>query len=205
MQNQNKFDHIKLGKQLRHFVYPPSTLPDITGFEDGLKIVSIEKIKELLELANETKKLIQEQMAIAVENSARESVERSVLKILPTYHAEEYLMIRKWLRYWTEIWRKVSEKPLPRQLSNKLNRFGYFEVQQARQVPLERLYEGKLRRIGRRLTGLCPLHEEKTPSFVIYEDTNTYHCFGCGAHGDSINFIEKTKELSFTEAMKYLL
>jgi len=205
MQNQNKYDHIRLGKQLRHFVYPPANLPDTTGFEDDLKNVSIDKIKELLELADKIKKLIKDQMDIAVKNSTKESVKRSVLKILPTYHAEEYLMIRKWLRYWAEIWRKVSEKPLPRQLSNKLNRFGYFEVQQARQVPLERLYEGRLRRIGRRLTGLCPLHDEKTPSFVIYEDTNTYHCFGCAAHGDSINFIEKTKELSFPEAMKFLL
>jgi hypothetical protein len=203
--NSNKFDHIKLGKQLRHFVYAPAILPDTAGFEDGLKETAIEKIKELLELADETKKLVKDQLNIAAKNSKEGTLERCVLKMLPTYHVKEYLIIKKWLRYWSEIWRKISDKPLPARLSNKMNYYGQFEIEQARQVPLESFYKGNLRRVGQRLTGLCPFHEEKSPSFVIYEDQNTYHCFGCGAHGDAIEFIEKTKELDFPEAIKYLL
>ncbi|MEG2939385.1 MAG: CHC2 zinc finger domain-containing protein, partial [Oscillospiraceae bacterium] len=50
-----------------------------------------------------------------------------------------------------------------------------------------------LKRRGRLNTGLCPFHNEKTPSFVVYSDTQSYFCFGCGAGGDVITFI-KTKE-----------
>ena len=42
-----------------------------------------------------------------------------------------------------------------------------------------------------RMRGLCPLHQERTPSFVVYEDTQTFHCFGCGAHGDVLDSLER--------------
>ena len=42
----------------------------------------------------------------------------------------------------------------------------------------------------------CPFHNEKTPSFTVYKDTNTYHCFGCGKHGDVINFVSDIKNVS---------
>ena len=45
----------------------------------------------------------------------------------------------------------------------------------------------KLTRKGREYTGLCPFHNEKTPSFTVSDDKNFYHCFGCGAHGDVIS------------------
>lgn len=51
---------------------------------------------------------------------------------------------------------------------------------------------------------LCPFHTEKTPSFVIYRDTQSYYCFGCGAGGDAITFIKNIERLDFTEAVKYL-
>ena len=47
----------------------------------------------------------------------------------------------------------------------------------------------------------CPFHKEKTPSMIIYENTQTYHCFGCGEGGDVITFKEKTDLLSFREAV----
>ena len=43
----------------------------------------------------------------------------------------------------------------------------------------------KLIRKGRRFTGLCPFHSEKTPSFSVVDDDGFYHCFGCGVHGDA--------------------
>lgn len=42
----------------------------------------------------------------------------------------------------------------------------------------------------------CPFHNEKTPSFTVYKDTNTYHCFGCGKHGDVIDFVSEIKNVS---------
>ena len=63
---------------------------------------------------------------------------------------------------------------------------------------------GKLTRKGREHSGLCPFHNEKTPSFTVSEDKGFYHCFGCGAHGDVISFVMNTEGLSFPEAVERL-
>ena len=62
----------------------------------------------------------------------------------------------------------------------------------------------KLTKRGREHTGLCPFHNEKTPSFTLNEDKGFYHCFGCGAHGDVIGFVMQTENLSFPEAVERL-
>ena len=59
-----------------------------------------------------------------------------------------------------------------------------------------------LRRRGRTLVGLCPFHNEKTPSFTVYPDTNSFYCFGCGAGGDVISFIRRIDNLDYVEAVK---
>ncbi|MBQ8182606.1 MAG: DNA primase [Clostridia bacterium] len=61
-----------------------------------------------------------------------------------------------------------------------------------------------LRRRGKTLTGLCPFHNEKTPSFTVYPDTSSYYCFGCGAGGDVINFVRHIENLDYIEAVKLL-
>lgn len=78
------------------------------------------------------------------------------------------------------------------------------DIDRAKQVPIEQLYGGTLRSVAGRLSGLCPFHTEKTPSFFIYKD-NHYHCFGCGSHGDAITFIRENKKIGFQEAVKFLL
>lgn len=50
----------------------------------------------------------------------------------------------------------------------------------------------------------CVFHEDKHPSMVIYPSTNSFHCFGCGEHGDGVDFVMKLRGLSFKEAMRYL-
>ncbi|NNE82996.1 MAG: DNA primase [Alphaproteobacteria bacterium] len=62
----------------------------------------------------------------------------------------------------------------------------------------------RLTRRGRESTGLCPFHNEKTPSFTANDDKGFYHCFGCGAHGDIISFVMETEGLSFPEAVEKL-
>ena len=62
----------------------------------------------------------------------------------------------------------------------------------------------KLTRHGREHTGLCPFHNEKTPSFTVNEDKGFYHCFGCSAHGGAIDFVMNTEGLSFPEAVERL-
>ena len=62
----------------------------------------------------------------------------------------------------------------------------------------------KLTRKGRRFSGLCPFHSEKTPSFSVVDDDGFYHCFGCGAHGDAIAFLREMDGLGFMEAVERL-
>ncbi len=61
-----------------------------------------------------------------------------------------------------------------------------------------------LRKRGNTSVGLCPFHNEKTPSFTVYNDTQSYYCFGCGAGGGAINFIMRIENLDFTDAVKFL-
>jgi len=57
---------------------------------------------------------------------------------------------------------------------------------------------------GREYLGLCPFHNEKTPSFTVNDQKSFYHCFGCGAHGDIIKYTMETEGLSFKEAIEKL-
>ena len=60
----------------------------------------------------------------------------------------------------------------------------------------------KLQKRGNNLIGLCPFHNEKTPSFNVNDEEGFYHCFGCGAHGDVISFIRNFEGKSFIEALE---
>ena len=73
-------------------------------------------------------------------------------------------------------------------------------------VPLTGTIAGRVRlvRRGREHIGLCPFHNEKTPSFTVSEDKGFYKCFGCGAHGDVIAFVQQIDNLSFREAVERL-
>src|SRR5213596_150815 len=62
----------------------------------------------------------------------------------------------------------------------------------------------RLRKAGARYVGLCPFHQEKTPSFSVSPDRGTYHCFGCGAGGDAISFVRETEGLDFVGAIEWL-
>ena len=60
------------------------------------------------------------------------------------------------------------------------------------------------RRSGSEYAGLCPFHNEKTPSFTVNDKKGFFHCFGCGAHGDAVGFVMKTEGLSFPESVEKL-
>ena len=74
-------------------------------------------------------------------------------------------------------------------------------------VPLEDLlpdYNVQLVAAGHRLKGLCPFHQEKTPSFSVDRDKQLYHCFGCKASGDVFRFIQEFERVEFPEAVEIL-
>ncbi|MBY6028335.1 DNA primase [Halomonas denitrificans] len=62
----------------------------------------------------------------------------------------------------------------------------------------------KLKKAGRNHSGLCPFHQEKSPSFTVSADKQFYHCFGCGAHGNALRFLMEYDKLRFPEAVEQL-
>ena len=62
----------------------------------------------------------------------------------------------------------------------------------------------ELRRAGRNFKGRCPFHQEKTPSFVVFPETQGYHCFGCQKNGDIFSFVMETENLTFRDALEQL-
>ena len=62
----------------------------------------------------------------------------------------------------------------------------------------------QLKRKGRLYGGLCPFHSEKTPSFYVYPDTQSFYCFGCGAGGDAVSFTKRINSIDYIEAVKLL-
>src|SRR5690606_6007088 len=61
-----------------------------------------------------------------------------------------------------------------------------------------------LRRQGQRLVGRCPFHEDRSPSLNLYPETQSFHCFGCGAGGDVIDFVRRAEGVGFREALERL-
>lgn len=61
-----------------------------------------------------------------------------------------------------------------------------------------------LKRRGKNLIGLCPFHNEKTPSFNIYPENGSFYCFGCSAGGDVITFVERIENLDYLDAVRFL-
>ena len=82
---------------------------------------------------------------------------------------------------------------------------GFLDELRAR-LPLAELVgrHVRLTRKGREYAGLCPFHNEKTPSFYVVDDKGFFHCFGCGAHGDAIGFVMRSENLDFIEAVERL-
>ncbi len=84
--------------------------------------------------------------------------------------------------------------------------FNLFLDELRNRIPLSQVISKKVKlsRKGKDWTGLCPFHNEKTPSFIVNEHKGFYHCFGCGAHGDIITFEMKANNLPFIEAVEKL-
>ncbi len=111
---------------------------------------------------------------------------------------EELRKLRKEFNRAVRTWEEATGK----QLTEKPNfEFDKEAVKDAVDLPeiVEQYVE--LRKVGDRFHGLCPFHDEKTPSFVVYPDQH-YHCFGCGEHGDLFSILMKIEGMSFPEAVR---
>jgi len=89
----------------------------------------------------------------------------------------------------------------------KNDRFEFEEkIEIARQYPIAELARNKLelKQVGKNYQALCPFHNEKHASFYIYPETNSYHCYGCGSHGDQISLLMALEGVQFVDAVKML-
>lgn len=77
-------------------------------------------------------------------------------------------------------------------------------IDQAKSVPLESLVDMELRRTSKGFMSQCPFHEDMSPSFHIYTDSNSYYCFGCHESGDAISYVSKINGLTFPETIRKL-
>ena len=80
------------------------------------------------------------------------------------------------------------------------------KLEKARNYPIDELARQRLdlKQAGDKFISLCPFHNEKTPSFYLYPDSNSFHCFGCQEHGDVIKLAMSLHGVSFTDAIKIL-
>jgi len=104
----------------------------------------------------------------------------------------EYYACQLWLRYYLRL--------------NELSQYEgeVRDLEAVKCVPIRTLYPYTLKKAGKQLTGRCPFHNDKTPSFYVYEESNSFYCFGCHAGGDVINYVELSQNVNFREAVKIL-
>lgn len=198
--SNGEFDWKKKGASMYHYVYPTQVSDDlIKTFNDGLLETVWPKLEECHDRFKELLK--KEKQAIKfISMPGWNETEKMIATRLLAETLKEKVFIQKWERYWLEIALKLKEyKPrVKKELITDM------DVQRAKEYSLTKLYGKEMRHSYGRALGLCPFHEENTPSFTIYENENTYHCFGCGVHGDSINYLMETENVGFIEAVKRL-
>lgn len=89
-------------------------------------------------------------------------------------------------------------------MANRLNEDFLRELRERNEISEVISPYVNLRRRGTTMNGLCPFHNEKTPSFTVYLETQSFYCFGCGAGGDVITFIRRIENLGYIDAVKSL-
>lgn len=171
--------------------------------------------KELLQIFREAKEIIPEKIAGWEEK--RDECFVAIKKKLALIKHKVSDEFSKW--FWRE-WVKVNDGAELLRVEGHIERLkrllavgrgwkpkGWLtgeQIQQALATPMENLISQPLRKCGKALVGLCPLHNEKHPSFYVYPETNRCWCYGCNQGGDVINFIKLLHGFSFKEAVQYL-
>lgn len=80
------------------------------------------------------------------------------------------------------------------------------DIPKAKLVPIQSLHDFQKQKLSyRRMRVICPFHDDKDPSLVIYLESNTWHCFTCGVGGDSISFFMKLNNVNFLNAVRRMV
>lgn len=177
----------------------PSNQELLATFPEAKQIIP-EKIKEWKAVKAEIVKVVKQKLKIIKQKSAPQNqwFWRDLVKFMDMPAIVE---VDKHINRLIMLKNLAENKPVPK---------GWLtphHVEQARTVPVAEIAaeHTKLRRSGKTFVGLCPLHKEKTPSFTVYSQNNSWHCFGCNKHGDGIQLIRELLGLSFIEAVRSLI
>jgi hypothetical protein len=128
----------------------------------------------------------------------REELHRADVNVLPDFDDYSFWL---WYKDVVElaIDLKKAKQPLP------IHKPGYIDVESLKQrtdiVAVVEVYGVRLKKAGHNFKALCPFHKEKTPSFIVYPEKKTWHCFGaCNTGGDVFGFVMKFDNIGFVEA-----
>ena len=131
--------------------------------------------------------------------------DRPIVELLVTARWPNWEVISELSNRIKHLRRIVAE--LRRREETREKRLSQDAIERAKQYPLEDLcheYGIALRPSGRVFKALCPFHPDHRPSFIVWPESNTWHCFGCQKGGDPISFLRELKGLSFREAVEEL-
>jgi len=178
--------------------------------------------EELLKIFPEAKRIIPEKVKkLRQEQKESTDVISKDLQLIGEKVKDEFSQ-----QFWKE-WVKYSQVSLLNEVDKQLSRFYRLQwvsqerknykrskshiseedIQQARKASIEDIaipHLEQVRKVGENYIALCPFHQEKRPSFYLYIGSNSYHCYGCGAHGDVINLIMELHNLTFLQAVRFL-
>lgn len=196
-------DHLNKspGFIFKPYIDPPRIkMEDIELFSDEILEAAKTKVVQIRQRISELKR---QRDACLISNELEDwesSETKEISRLLcETKFDGEYEVLKKWEKYWYRLIKIITQPE--RDTSNEITPE---KIAQAKEVPIDSLYTGELKRVGGRFTGLCPFHTEKTPSFFIFESTNSFYCFGCKEHGDSVTFVMKSQGYNFIDAVKSL-
>lgn len=203
----SKYDH-QSGKGGRILRYPPlaPTDTEIQSFFCDLKDVVDNKITLLGE---RTRNILIQRSGMIREDikdyKAKKLNDENLyvfLGALIAHQERELDCIRRWAYYWQRIYKRtklIKGEVTQEDIANDL------DVDSAREIPIDTLVDGEIRWNRGRAVVLCPLHDERTPSMTLYQDSNSYYCFGCQSGGDVITLYEKINNCDFKTAVSELL
>lgn len=203
-QQKTLLDHVRYGTTAFYYVNPPMYHKDDFKHGKELKEVCEIKLTDLLDRYDFVESRYNNNIKIV--HKLFDGVGGFTLEFWLMWEAQavsEIIYINKWLKYWKQLYETVSDEKLIEY--EETNHFTQDQIDHVKEIPIETYYQGELKSSGGKQVGLCPFHEENTPSFTIFEEENVYHCFGCQVHGDVIDFYMRTHDLEFIEAVKEML
>lgn len=205
--NHDRLSKSKYGDR-KWFVIPPKIdIEDTTFFSDELGETAQLKMVELLDRHDFLEKRRSNNIKVIQTISDIEKwndISEYFYTYIENIDYTEVIYVQRWLQYWKRIYEIASKHKFERVFFEKKDEVTDEDIARAKEYPIQDLFNGHLRHSFGKFTGLCPFHEESSPSFTIFEDDNHFYCFGCNVWGDAIDFYSRTAHVNMIEAVKAL-